>query len=139
MSHTPIVLNLPDELLQRYRQAASAGNRTIEEVMTETLTSHQPEVEDYEKMLAPLAGYSDEQLWQIVHETLPDAEKTRYEMLVDKRRGGAILANEQAEIDQLVEKIEMQMLFRSEALALLKERGHDISRFISQKTYVEHS
>jgi hypothetical protein len=131
MSHTPIVLNLPDELLQRYRHAATQGNRTIEEVMMETLTSHQPEVEDYDRLLAPLVDYSDEQLWQLVHETLTEAEKSRYELLVDKRRGGAILEQEQAEIDALAEKIEMQMLFRSEALALLKERGFDTQAYLN--------
>ncbi len=131
MSHATIVLTLPEEVVQKFRQKAAEGQRTVEEIMVETLMSYQPEADDYETLLAPLANYTDEQLWAVVNTTLTVSEKSRYENLVDTRRKGVVSEQEQQEINQFVNKIEMQMLFRSEALVLLKERGHTTYAYLN--------
>jgi hypothetical protein len=138
MGKTTVVLSLPEEVVEQFRQFAAAGSRTLEDVMAETLETYQPTLAEYEKMLAPLADYSDERLWQVVNETLTQAEIDRYQALSDKRSTGTLLEDEQREIHRLVEKIEIQMLFRSEAVAILKERGHDVSRFIGQTAHGSH-
>lgn len=61
MGKTTVTLTLPEEVVQHFHQLAAVGHRTPEELTAEVLAAHQPEAGDYEKMLAPLTGYTDEQ------------------------------------------------------------------------------
>lgn len=40
MEKTTVVLTLPEKVVQHFRQFATAGNRTLEEVLSETLAAH---------------------------------------------------------------------------------------------------
>lgn len=132
MSHTTIVLTLPETVVQNFRQIAAAGNRTVEEIMIETLTSHQPVIADYEVLLTPLAAYTDEQLWAVVDQRLTPVQQQRLDALNNKLEASeAFLDSESAEITQLTRLIQLQMRLRSRALALLHERGQDTEAYLN--------
>jgi hypothetical protein len=135
MNQTAIVLTLPEEVVQKFRQKAAEGQRTLEDIMVETLTSHQPETDDDDQLLAPLATYTDEQLWAVVHEELTLSQHQRLDMLNDKLESSVKFSiAENNEMKQLTQIILQQMVLRSRALVLLKKRRHDVSRFVGGKS-----
>ncbi len=48
---------------------------------------------------------------------------------------GQVSDEEIAEMEALVDLVDYQMLMRSEALLLLKHRGHDIGKLLKHGTY----
>ncbi len=75
--------------------------------------------------------YTDEALWDAVYQRLTDEQRQRYDDLIAQGRQGALSSDDQAELDALLALIDRQMLLRSQALALLVERGYDVqSRFV---------
>jgi hypothetical protein len=75
-----------------------------------------------------LKGYSDEQLWAIVHQRLAWPQDTRLRELIAFGKQGQITGDEKAEMERLIDLVDHQMLLRSEALLLLKRRGHDVEK-----------
>lgn len=131
MGKTTVVLSLPDDVVESFRSLAEANNRTVEDLIAETVTAHQP-ADSFDKLLAPLANYSSEKLWEVVNQHLNPTQQQRLDELNDKIESSiAFSDDEQAEMDALTHRIETQMLLRSEALVLLQERGVDIQTYLN--------
>jgi hypothetical protein len=75
-----------------------------------------------------LKTYTDEPLWAVVHHRLAWPQDTRLCELVALGKKGQITSNEKSEMERLIDLMDHQMLLRSEALLLLKQRGHDVER-----------
>jgi len=82
-------------------------------------------------LLGALASYSDTDLWEVVYHRLSDAQSRRLRELSAKNKRAALEEIEQTELDELLNLVDEQMLLRSEALLLLKQRGQDIDRYLS--------
>jgi hypothetical protein len=131
MTHR-FVIELPDDVLETFQKVADSSNRPVEAVITETLLVHQPLPDDIDSRLAALAICSDEQLWAVVGRQLAGEQKQRLEILLDKNKTSAGLNTaERAELEAFLELIDEQMLMRSEALVLLKQRGYDVAHYFN--------
>jgi len=67
----------------------------------------------------------------VVDQRLTWEQDTRLRELIALVKQGQLLVDEQAEMEQLVDLVDHQMLLRSEALLLLlQQRGHDINLYL---------
>jgi hypothetical protein len=80
-----------------------------------------------ENELEALHHLSDDALWTIARERSSAEEGERLKLLMDKNTQGTISSRELNELEQLVERGEKLMLRKSQASALLAQRGHTIN------------
>jgi hypothetical protein len=73
-----------------------------------------------------LSTSDDEQLWAVVDQRLAEPQDTRLRELIALGKQGQITSDEKAEMEDLINLVDHQMLLRSEALLLLKQRGYNV-------------
>lgn len=130
-------LNIPEALYQRARQIAEETAQTIDRVLLERLqTGFMTEADtepvpalppDEESELAALHNLSDDALWTIARERLPEDVQARMQTLMEKNSSGTLTRKEHHELEMLVERGQRLMVRKSEAAALLKSRGHKVT------------
>lgn len=127
-----ITLTLPDELSARVRRIAESREQSVEEVLLEhlrTLSAPLPALSpDQQAELDALQSLSDDALWTIARERMPEEVERRAHALMEQNSTGAISEAERVELEQLVERADRLMLRKAEAAALLKGRGQDITK-----------
>ena len=128
MSQSTVELQIPPEIYERARQIARDSNRSIESVLLDGLTLLFGVLPDAGVTPDELKDYSDEQLWAIVHQRLAWPQDTRLRELIALGKQGQITDEEKAEMERLIDLVDHQMLLRSEALLLLKQRGHNVEK-----------
>jgi hypothetical protein len=118
-------------LYESLREAAEASDRPLETVLVESLTTlftPPPASANIATLLATLPDYPNVQLWAVVYRRLSWTQSLRE--LSAKGQQGALTPTEQAELEQLLEWVDRDMLLRSEALLLLKQRGQDVNAYL---------
>ena len=128
-----ITLDLPEELYERVRQVAEQSQRPLERVLVESirlLFVLPPTSTDVATTLAALPGYSDAQLWAVVYQRLAWPQSQRLHELSAKNKLEKLTEDEQSDFEHLLALNDHAMLLRSEALLLLKNRGHDIAAYL---------
>lgn len=128
MAEQPINLNLPSELYERIQRVADQMERPVEQVLVESLGLLFGETAQIDT--DALHAYTDQQLWAVVHQRLTPPAEQRFRELMAKNKETTLPADEEEELDQLLNEANRQMLLRSEALVLLKKRGHDIDSYL---------
>ncbi len=121
-----VELQIPPEIYERARQIASENNRSIESVLLDGLALLFGDLPDTNLAPDGLQHYSDEQLWAIVHQRLAWPQNSRLRDLMAQGKQGSLSDDERSEMERLIALVDHQMLLRSEALLLLKQRGHDV-------------
>jgi hypothetical protein len=135
MSGKSITLDLPEDLYERVRQVAEQSQRPVERVLVESirlLFVLPPTSTDVATTLAALPGYSDTQLWAVVYQRLAWPQSQRLHELSAKHKLEQLTEDEQSELEHLLTLNDHAMLLRSEALLLLKNRGHDIATYLER-------
>lgn len=127
-----VTLHLPDHLYERVQQIATNSNRTVENVLVEGLTLLLDSDGEPLDSLDDLADFTLIQLWAVVHRRLVWHQSQRLHDLVTKSKYTTLSPDEISERDSLLERNQQLMLQRSEALALLHERGEDVSQFFER-------
>ena len=126
-----VTLDLPGTLYSRVEQRAARTQRSVEEELLDVLTSALPASEDLPAdlaaALAPLALLDDAALWRAAQSHLPADAAARLEALHLKRQSEGLSDAETAEAVRLVRQYERAMLVRARAVALLKQRGQEVS------------
>ena len=130
MSQSPIQLEIPEEISERARQIASESERSVESVLIDGLALLFGISVDREMSPDVLAEFSNEQLWAVVHRRLTWPQDARLRELVVLGEEQRLSTGEQAELEDLIDTVDHQMLLRSEALLLLKKRGHNIEKHL---------
>jgi len=131
MPNQTIPLQLPDAIYQRLQQVAHATNHSIEEVVLQTIRGNlPPSLDDLSPELhcvvADLQHMSDEALWSVAKEPLPQHQWRHHQRLLRKGQGGALSTAEHKELADLRAAADRFVTRRSYALALLKWHGHTI-------------
>lgn len=72
-------------------------------------------------MIDELQNYNHDQLWDVVNNY--PVEDTRLNELAALGKQGKLSADELTELEQRIDTLDQQILLRSEALLLLKQRG----------------
>ena len=120
-----IVLALPDDISARVRLIAETTSLPVEQVLMDYLkTLFVPELPLPEQAeLEALHHLSDDALWTIAREQLPDDVQRRAHELMDKNNRETMTDQESAELDKLVERGDRLMLRKAESASILKSRG----------------
>ena len=130
-----ITLDLPEDLYERVRQVAEQSQRPLERVLVESirlLFVLPPTSTDVATTLAAMPGYPDAQLWAVVYQRLAWPQSQRLHELSAKNKLEKLTEDEQSEFEYLLTLDDRAMLLRSEALLLLKNRGHDIATYLER-------
>ena len=130
MSEAVYRLDIPEPVLHRIRQIALENEQSVEAVLIESLNLLYGDFTGEDLSLEALKDYSDEQLLAIVHRRLAWPQNSRLRELAALGDEGEMSAEQLDEMEGLIELVDHQMLLRSEALLLLKQRGCDIQRHL---------
>jgi hypothetical protein len=123
-----IVLTVPGDIADRARQIAESTAQPVEHVLInhlKTLAPALPSLPPGEQAeLDALKHLSDDALWTMAREQLPDAVQTRAAWLMDRNSNGTITDAEHQELVALAQRADGLMLRKAEAAILLRQRGH---------------
>jgi hypothetical protein len=127
-----IILTLPEDLSERARRIAESTAQPVEQVLIDhlrTLSEPLPALSpDVQAELDALQHLSDDTLWTIARDRMPESAQTRAQYLMGRNSSGQISDAEYDELEQLAERADRLMLRKAEAAAILKQRGHTFSQ-----------
>jgi len=128
-----VVLQIPEALYQRLAIAAGATQRSLEDVILQALQIGSPPTwkdvpEEFQTDLASLDRLDDNSLWQIANSKKTPLEMERYYFLLSKQQEIELTDSEKLELEQYRTDRDRFMLLKSQAVAILKWRGHNIAR-----------
>jgi plasmid stability protein len=123
---------LPDDFYQRLKARAERAQHSIQDELlslAEAALEDEPIPLDIQEAVASLPVLDDATLWQVAETShLSRAESREVENMHFKRgRGERLTDAEKRRLAYLLHQSDKTMLVRSHALALLKQRGHDIT------------
>jgi hypothetical protein len=128
----PIILTIPEDISARARQIAENTAQPVEQVLIDhlkTLAAPPSDLPDDEQAeLDALQHLSDDALWTMAQEQMPDDVQSRAQFLMDRNARGIIGDEEYAELEALVQRADRLMLRKAEAAAILRQRGHTFTQ-----------
>jgi hypothetical protein len=123
-----IVLTVPEDISVRARQIAEETAEPVEQVILNHLKSLSPRLPtlapDMRAELDALQHLSDDALWTIAREQMPDEAQERAHELLEKKSHRELGDAENQELDSLIERADRVMLRKAEAAAILRSRGY---------------
>ncbi len=137
MKRSTVELEIAPEIEEYVRVIAEGENCSIESILQEGLALLFGNNSIVEYQLNRLCDCTDEQLWALVYQRLTQSQDYRMRELLYRGSEGTLTKQENAELQYFVDLVDRQMLLRSRALVLLKERGHDIDVYLNTKAEVE--
>ena len=135
MTVQTMTVQLPVEMYERLKRRAEQSHRSVNDQLVEMVATAMYEEEpplppDVDDALKQLAFLDDETLWRMVRTRQPEEEMERLEYLNSKQQREGLTDEEKEELDRLLFLYERRILVRAEIMALLKERGYDVSELI---------
>ncbi len=134
-----IVLTIPQDIANRARQIAETLEQPVERVLMEHLKTLLPPPPvlpaDVQEELDALHHLSDDALWTIAREQLPEAVQTQAQQLMERNTQGKLSPSECDVLDELTARADRLMLRKAEAAAILRERGYTFS----QQNFLPHN
>jgi hypothetical protein len=125
------ILTVPEDVVAQARQFAADTAQPVDKVLIDhlrTLSAPMPALPpDEEAELEALRHLSSDALWTIAREQLPDSLQARLQTLMDQNSAGSITPDGYAELAALVERGQRLLLRKSEAAALLTQRGYKVT------------
>lgn len=126
-----VTVQLPDTLYRQVQDRARRLHRSVEGEVVALLAVALPTLDDLPAPLAnemaQLVFLSDAELWRTARNELSLADNGRMQELAYKRQRVGLSRWEEEEADELLVRFDRSLLLRAQSMALLKERGHDIS------------
>jgi len=132
MPHAILELPIPPAIYERAQEIATTSNRTVESVLLDGLALLFGALPDKQTTPDELQAYNDDQLWAMVHQRLAWTQDARLRELIERGKQENLTSAEQAELEALIDLVDHQMLLRSEALVLLKQRGYDVDQLLKR-------
>lgn len=118
-----ITVNIPDDISEQVRQIADENQQSLEDILIEHLrTLTLPE--DIQSELDALKHLSDDALWTIAQEQMPQKVQRRADELMTRNNQGSITEEELIELEKLAERADSLMLRKAEAASILQKRGY---------------
>lgn len=131
MTLKTVTVTLPETLYRRAKETAEATDRSLQEVLEQSIALSLPPLEDdlpahVRAILSALTLLSDEALWQVARSEWEEEKQLRLEELVEMRKGRSLTPDEGLEFDALFADSELSMLKKAESYRLLTRRGYTI-------------
>ena len=137
MSAQAVTLHLPTSLYDLLRQRARETRRSLEaEILAVVTSAVRPDVDlppELREVVTPLQGLDDQALCRAATDAFPEAAAAQFTELNRKQQREGLTKEEIGALDDLRRGYERVMVVRAEAAALLKERGHDVSRLVLRR------
>lgn len=134
MNAQAVTLHLPSSLYDRLRQRAQETRHSVEAEILDVVTSAVRPDDDLpaelREVVAPLRGLNDEALRHVAMDRFPKEAAARFAELNSKQQREGLTDEETKALDDLRRGYDRVMVVRAEAAALLKQRGHDVSKLI---------
>ncbi len=134
MSPQTLTVSVPAGLYSRLKQSADVAQRSIEEELLELLTGALADhtvPPDLAEAVASLSSLDDAQLWQVARGQLTGEASGELESLHWKRQREGLHPDEQQRAEELERLFDRMVLLRSQAVALLKQRGHEFPPLVA--------
>lgn len=132
MMTNSITLDLPDDVSVKVRALAEQRKQSVEQVLLDylrQLPAPLPSLSpDVQAELDALKQLSDDTLWTITREQLPDDVQNHAQALMRKNNQEVLTAPEQEELEDLVNRADRLMLRKAEAATILRQRGHNVTQ-----------
>lgn len=138
MSNQSVIIDLPENIYNKYKQRAEQKQRSVEAEIVESIAKAVPTNDDelsaeLEDLVSQLAFLDDKALLRIARNNLSRKVAARIETLHFKRQSEGLADSENKELAELMKKFERWFVLRNEALGILIERGQDVSEFAQRK------
>lgn len=137
MSNQSVIIDLPENIYNKYKQRAEETQRTVEAEITETVANAAPNngelSAELEELVAQLTFLDDKALERIARSTLAKKDAAKIESLHFKRQSVGLGDSEKVNLAELMKKFDRWFVLRNKAIGLLIGRGHDVSEFIPRK------
>ncbi len=134
MSTQQISLRIPEPIYQHLKKQAEQSHRTVEEetlnVLVATVSKEAASPDDAATLVESLEVLDDATLRNADQSRLASQTSVELEELHVNRQREGLTENEETKAAELLRQYERQMLVRAQAVALLKQRGHDIGNLL---------
>jgi len=134
MNTHPVMVNLPQRLYGRVQQRAKLTDRSVESELLDAVARAMQTEDDLpdelSALLEELSLLDDKSLWRAARTRMKAGESARMETLHAKRQQAGLSGSEAQTLANLVRQYEKTMLVRAQSTALLKQRGHDVSKLL---------
>ena len=126
------VITISEELYDKARRLAESQSENIDDL----IRIHLENALDDSRMALPhgeraeleaLRFLSDDALWTIAREQMPETKQVIMQSLMDKNTAGTLTDEEQVQLNDLVEQGQRLTLRKAEAMKLLLGRGYIIT------------
>ncbi|XXT15588.1 hypothetical protein WME94_35615 [Sorangium sp. So ce429] len=135
MTAQAVTVSLPGPLYERLARRAERTHRTVEAELIDAVATLSDEPDelpvDMAEAIAALHLLEDGDLWRAAEQRLAEEKADRIEELHLKRQREGLSASEIEALATLMKDYTRIMLVRSRSAALLKQRGHDVSRLLA--------
>jgi len=126
---------MPSALYDRIKRRAEQARRSVEAELLEAVAMAVPAADELPPELAEtissLAHLDDETLQRAARSHFSAEKATELETLHLKRQDEGLTEDEAQRAAELTGQYERAMLIRAQAMALLMQRGYDVSRLIT--------
>jgi hypothetical protein len=130
-----ITFNLPKPLYHQVVKRARRINILPEDelvtMVASALSLNDDIAETTADAMAQLAFLDNDELWRAANIRILPEENRRMQFLTLKRQRKGLNAAEQMEVEHLLQRYDHVMLVRAQAMALLHERGFDLSDLLN--------
>ena len=132
MEQLTVAVKVPAEVYRQVEEVAVECDRTADAVIVDALSLMFRSPADMSLHPDDLASMDDHRLLAIWHSRLAWSLDARLRELMRLGQLGKTTNDEVAELEELVAQADHQALLRSEALLLLKQRGHNIDKLLNR-------
>ena len=137
MAAHAVTLRLPAPLYNHLQGRAERAHRSLEaellDVVATVVADEEELSHDVAKALGDLELLNDQELWRAAQNRLSDAARSQLESLSLKQLKETLTTAELETLEQLIHQYDQAVLLRAEAVRLLKERGHDVSKLLAAR------
>ena len=134
MSMHPVLVRLPKQLYSRVERRARQTKRSVESellaVLTQAMAAEDELPQEFSSSLEELSLLDDRAFLRVAHKKMKASETARMEKLHLKRQQNGLSESESQRLARLMQQYEKHMLLRAQSIALLKQRGHDVSKLL---------
>ena len=134
-SHSMTVA-VPLETYEPFRQRAERARQSVEEAVVQAMqaalaTAEASTASERQAMLAALESLDTPALWQIVNRGAETEDVLLLVALNEKRQRQDLTEVEEAAVQALIRQHDQAVLLRAKVLAVLRQRGEDVSRLVA--------
>jgi plasmid stability protein len=131
MANQTLTLEVPGGLYTRLKERAEQAHRSVEAELLDVLATVVAEADDLpadlNQALTSLELLDDEELGRAARGGLARTLAAELEALHFKQQREGLTEAERQRCAELVRQYERAMLLRAQAVAVLRQRGHDVS------------